>query len=306
MRAVERQPDFSQDPRLIEEPREVRPARSRGRADRYSRAVGLLKRLLPAVGAALLLLVAVWPRLAPLIESVRLAISPIDLREARELKMINPRYAGTDRLNRPYVVTAAVGRQLPDRGDLMSLEKPRGVMIVHAGARVVLTAETGIYQSQPQLLDLFDNVVLTHQNGTRFVTQRAHANLANSTAEGHDPIEGHGPSGDVWGQGFRLLDKGNTIIFTGHSRAILKPMKPTKPVRAPPEPPAAIIKTAAVLEAAAVANPLPTAAVAVQPAHRKTAEARHPPARRYHAISHATRAPAKAAAAAHEIKRHVD
>ena len=40
--------------------------------------------------------------------------------------MVNPRYAGIDRLNRPYVVTAAVGRQMPDRNDLMSLEQPQG------------------------------------------------------------------------------------------------------------------------------------------------------------------------------------
>ena len=103
----------------------------RSRADLYSRAVGLLKRVLPMIGISLLLLVAAWPRLAPLLHSVRLYASGIDLRAARELKMINPRYAGTDRLNRPFVVTAAVGRQLPERNDLMSLEKPRAVMIAH-------------------------------------------------------------------------------------------------------------------------------------------------------------------------------
>jgi hypothetical protein len=40
-------------------------------------------------------------------------------------------------------------------------------MTVHGGAKVVLTAATGIYQSQTQLLDLFDGVTLTHQYGTR-------------------------------------------------------------------------------------------------------------------------------------------
>jgi lipopolysaccharide export system protein LptC len=221
-------------------------------ADRYSRAVSLLKRVLPIIGGSLLLLVAAWPRFAPLIENMRRTLSVIDLRAARELKMLNPRYASTDRLNRPFVVTAAVGRQLPERSDLMSLEKPRAVMIVHGGASVVLTAASAIYQSQPQLLDLFDNVVLTHQNGTRFVTQRAHADLGHDTAEGQVPIEGHGPSGDIWGHGFRVLDRGDTIIFTGHSRAVLRGTKPVKPA-APPEPPAKVITTAAAI-AAAVAD----------------------------------------------------
>jgi hypothetical protein len=140
---------------------------------------------------------------------------------------------------------------LPEHNDLMSLEKPWALMIVHGGANVVLTAASAIYQSQPQLLDLFDNVVLTHQNGTRFVTQRAHADLAHDTAQGQVPIEGHGPSGDIWGQGFRVLDKGDTIVFTGRSRAILRGTKPVKPAATPPEPPAKIIETAAVIEQSA-------------------------------------------------------
>src|SRR6266481_3404215 len=64
----------------------------------HSRRVALLKRILPAVGLGLLLLVVAWPRLTPLWERMRLAFPAIDLREARELRMINPRYAGNDRL----------------------------------------------------------------------------------------------------------------------------------------------------------------------------------------------------------------
>jgi lipopolysaccharide export system protein LptC len=305
MKATQRRPDFEQRPPLIGDTRVAPDPRSGLGADRYSRAVALLKRVLPAIGATLLLLVAMWPRIAPLIESVRLAMSAIDLREARELKMINPRYAGTDRLNRPYVITAAVGRQVPNRSDLMSLEDPKAVMIAHSGAKVVLTAATGIYQSQPQLLDLFEDVTLTHQNGTRFVTRRAHANLANNTAEGNDPVEGHGPSGDIWGQGFRVFDKGDTIIFTGQSHAILKSTKPTKAASAPAEPPAGIIKTAAAIEAAATAtaaaDPPPATAVAAPPAPAAPRSATRP--RRL--VGH-TRAPLKTAHAAPGTGHHVE
>lgn len=240
------------------------------RADRYSRAVTILKCLLPALGASLLLLVAVWPRLAPLLHSVRMTVAGIDLREARELKMLHPRYAGTDRLNRPYVVTATVGRQLPNRSDLMSLDEPKAVMIVHGGAKITLTAKSAVYQSQPQLLDLFGDVTLSHQNGTRFVTQRAHANLATDTARGEVPIEGHGPSGDVWGQGFRVLDRGDTIVFTGRSHAILRGTQSAKPA-SPPEPPAKILATAAAVAAAATTAP----PAAVTPSSAKTGAAPH-------------------------------
>src|SRR5215469_4451752 len=224
--------------------------------DRYSRRVAFLKRVLPALGVALLLLVAGWPRLAPLLESVRLGLPAIDLREARELRMVNPRYAGLDRYNRPYVVTAAIGRQVPDRDDVMALERPKAVMTVHGGASVVLMAATGIYQSQAQLLDLFSDVNLIHENGTRFVTQRAHINLSDNTAEGHDRIEGHGPSGDIIGQGFRVLSKGETIIFTGESHLLFKGTKSSSTPAEPAALPVAVQKTAAQIEAAAAVSPI--------------------------------------------------
>jgi lipopolysaccharide export system protein LptC len=241
--------------RLADASRDAHGWRARRSADRYSRRVAILKRVLPTIGVALLLLVAAWPRLAPLLDSVRFGFPAIDLREARELKMLKPRYAGIDRYDRPYVVTAAVGRQVPNHSNLMSLEQPRARLTAHGGAKVVLTAATGIYQSQTELLDLFGKVTLTHQNGTRFVTRQAHADFSDNTAEGHDPIEGHGPSGDVWGQGFRVLDKGDTIIFTGRSRVVLKGSRPDRPTPPPAALPPAIAETAAQLAAAAAASP---------------------------------------------------
>jgi len=214
--------------------------------DRYSRRVALLKRVLPGVGLTLLLLVAAWPRLRPLLD---LRLPGIDLREARELKMVNPRYAGIDRLSRPYVVTAVNGRQVPDRDDLVSLETPRADMVLRHGAAVTVTAATGIYQSQVQLLDLTRDVNLIRQDGTRFVTDGAHLDFIDNTAEGNDPVTGHGPSGDITAQGFRILAKGDTVIFTGKSKVRLAGSRPGTVATAPPTLPAEIAVAAAQLEA---------------------------------------------------------
>lgn len=268
MRGLE-QPTVGGNPVAIEPP-VLSDRHERLFTDRYSRWVALLKRLLPAIGLSLLLLVAAWPRLVPLWESVRLRYPAIDLREAKELRMIDPRYAGVDRLNRPYVVTAAVGRQLPDRNDLMSLQQPRAQLLLRPGAMVVLTAATGIYQSQAQLLDLFGKVTLTHQNGTQFVTARAHVDLSTNIAEGHDPIAGDGPSGNITGQGFRVSDRGDTILFTGQSHLLLKPAKPSRSPPPPPALPPRIEHAAAMIAAAAAAAPPPAPAeVATKHGHDK-------------------------------------
>src|SRR5438132_12955057 len=236
-------------------------SQARSAADRYSRWVALLKVILPVIGVTLLCLVSIWPRIPPLLEAMRGEFPAIDLREARELRMINPRYAGLDRYNRPFLVTAAVGRQVPDRNDVMSLVQPRAVMTLHSGASVVVTAATGIYQSQAQLLDLFQDVNLVHQDTTRFETQRAHLNLSNNTAEGHQPVEGHGPSGDITGEGFLILSMGETITFTGQSSLLLKGAKQNGAAIAPPTLPADIEKTAALIESAPTALPVVTQAM---------------------------------------------
>jgi len=254
------------------------PGQLPGATDRYSRWVALLKVVLPVIGVALLCLVSVWPRLPLLLESMRAGFPAIDLREARELRMVTPRYAGLDRYNRPYAVTAAIGRQVPDRNDVMALERPRAVMTVHGGASVTVTAATGVYQSQAQLLDLFEDVNLLHQDGTRFVTRRAHLNVSDNTAEGHEPVEGHGPSGDIAGEGFVILSKGETIIFTGQSSLVLRGAKPDAAATAPPALPAEIEKAAAQIEANAEALPIamplpaPPPSTLGKPTHGKPAD----------------------------------
>jgi lipopolysaccharide export system protein LptC len=250
--------------------------RTRLPSNRYSRRVALLKLALPAIGVSLLLLVVAWPRVAPLFDRFRL--TAIDLREARELRMINPRYAGTDRDGRPFVITAAVGRQVPQRDDVMSLDQPVAHVQSHSGARIVVTSDSGVYQTQTQYLDLFGNVTINHEDGTTFVTSAARLDAANDAAEGSAPVEGHGPRGDIAAQGFRILDNGTITIFTGKSNMLLKAAAQQTPAAAPATVPAPIAQAAAQLEAKAEGAPAapaahPTPANKAKPAPRREAKA---------------------------------
>src|SRR5258708_6336774 len=91
----------------------------------YSRFVNLMKFLLPAVAAGLLLLIVAWPRLQAGLDRLRLSFTRLDLSEAGDLRMVNARFSGIDKQHRPYVLTADVARQMPDRNDLMALEVPK-------------------------------------------------------------------------------------------------------------------------------------------------------------------------------------
>ncbi len=195
----------------------------------YSRFVNLMKFILPAVAAGLLLLIVAWPRLQAGFDRLRLSFTRLDLSEARDLRMVNARFAGVDKLHRPYVLTADVARQMPDRNDLMALEGPKGDITLQSGAWLALTAFTGVYLSQGQLLDLFGDVKMFHDRGYELTTDTAHVDMAAGTAEGNDAVQGQGVFGDVTSQGFRLLDHGQTIIFTGKAKLHLAPRASQRP-----------------------------------------------------------------------------
>ncbi|MGO8918011.1 MAG: LPS export ABC transporter periplasmic protein LptC [Stellaceae bacterium] len=200
---------------------QVRPRAGLNRS--YSRFVGLAKRILPGVAVVLLALVAIWPRLQAEMERVHFPVPRLDPREAQDLRMVNARYTGIDRQNRPFIVTAEVARQNPNIDDLVALEGPRGDLTSTSGAWFELNGYTGLYQPNAQLLDLFGDVQLFQDRGNEFHTDSAHIDMAGGNAEGNDPVEGQGPFGHITGQGFRIRDHGDIIIFTGHAHLILVP-----------------------------------------------------------------------------------
>ena len=77
-------------------------------------------------------------------------------------------------------MTGAVGRQVPERDDVMALDRPQADLKSHNGANMVVTADSGVYQTQTQFLDAFGNVTLTHENGTKITTASARLDTANS------------------------------------------------------------------------------------------------------------------------------
>ncbi len=200
----------------------VAPLRPREVNRGYSRFVGLAKRLLPGVALVMLGLVALWPRLQEDFENLKaIALPRLDPRDARDLRMVNARYTGLDRQNRPFVITADVARQSPDVDQLMSLEGPKGDLTTASGTWIELTAATGLYQPETQLLELFGDVHLYQDKGDEFATDTAHIDMKESNAEGHDHTVGHGPFGHVEADGFRILNHGDIIVFTGHSHLVL-------------------------------------------------------------------------------------
>jgi lipopolysaccharide export system protein LptC len=189
----------------------------------HSRFVQRTKWILPSLALSLLLLVGIWPQLKAAIDHLHFTVPRIDLSEARNLRMVEPRYTGIDRENRPYVLTASSATQNSGGDDLVSLAAPRADMTTASGNWVEITSYTGTYQPQPQLLDLYGDVELYQDRGNEFHTDSAHLDIANGTASGDQPVTGQGPFGHVTAEGFTMHDRGQVIDFTGKTSLTLLP-----------------------------------------------------------------------------------
>ena len=201
-----------------------RKSQERSQTVRYSRFVGWAKLVLPSTAGLLIVALAAWPYLTASLERLKAIFPKPDIAQLRDQKMINPRYSGVDKEKRPFTVSADAARQNADTGadnNLVAMDGPKADILTKEGAWVVVTGDTGIYQAETHFLDLFGHVTLFHDKGYEFKTTTARVDLDSGTAEGHEPIAGEGPSGTVSGEGFRVLQKGDIVIFTGKNHLVL-------------------------------------------------------------------------------------
>lgn len=189
----------------------------------YSRMVFLMKVLLPSIAVALVGLVIAWPELISDDGRFRLNAVRIDQRDAETLRMVNPRYVGTDDRNQPFAVTADAATQSSGDANLVMLDRPKADIALEDGTWVALTASDGLYHRDRQSIDLRGAVNIFHDSGYEFRSESALIDLKAGTAAGRESIAGQGPMGDIEAEGFQILDRGARILFTGKARLVMYP-----------------------------------------------------------------------------------
>lgn len=193
------------------------------RRDRYSFFVVVMKVVLPALAAALLLLLAAWPRLDPTNDRLGLDLTDLSIEQPDKLSMLNARFSGFDQKNQPFVVTADVASQSPDNENLVSLELPKADLTLEEGAWIALTAREGLFDREAETLRLVGQVSFYHDRGIELHSESALIDLKAGQASGEEAVTGHGYFGKIEAEGFEMNDRGARILFTGQSRLLVYP-----------------------------------------------------------------------------------
>ena len=196
--------------------------RNRRNGLRSGRGVALMKLLLPALALAIIGLTILWPQLLPDQKKFRIGETSISGVDVDGLIMDNPRYVGVDADQRPYQISASTASQRSKEDRLVRLDAPSADILMANSGWVAMSAETGIYDKSTETVDLSGSVTLYYDEGYQFVSESARLSLRDGTAIGRRPITGHGEAGEIVAEGFRLMERGKRVLFTGKSKAVLR------------------------------------------------------------------------------------
>lgn len=191
------------------------------RGQHYSRFVGVMKIVLLLIGLGLVVLVVVWSQRGKIEEGVEFGFSKIEQTDTRSVRMINPRYVGSEDGKRPFELTADSATQVGRNSPMVVLDAIKGHITLEDGSSATLQAGTGLFNRRRQSVDLSSAVVLTTSQGYRFETERVYVDLDTGEASSENDVSVTGIMGKIEATGFRVSRSDHTLIFTGPVRTVV-------------------------------------------------------------------------------------
>jgi hypothetical protein len=189
----------------------------------WSRAVVLLRWVLPVTALAIMGLLAGWSHLPP---APRAGVAPDPARAVvpGAMQMTAPRYVARlgDRGDR-VEVTAASAVLATDRSGALRLATMRATLTPEGAPPLELAAGQGTLDRTAGTLDLIDGIELRGAGGYRLLTERAAVDLTAGSVRGDAAIRAVGPAGHIAADGFLMEDRGAVLRFRGRVRATLDP-----------------------------------------------------------------------------------
>jgi len=184
---------------------------------RRSRLITLLRGLLPAAIALLILALAgqvLWTSLSS--KKSQAKETPVAVR------MLNPRFFGRDEQGRSFMISAREATRDDRDLKLVSLEQPIVALGLATPAPSRVYANSGLYTEGDRMLRLTGQVRIEDGSGYRFATENALIDTRAGVVTGDTPMVGDGPIGQVTSRSYAVYDRGDHIVFKGGVHAKLK------------------------------------------------------------------------------------
>jgi lipopolysaccharide export system protein LptC len=229
-------------------------------AARHSRMVRMLRVAVPAVvGLAMAGLVAI-----SIFNPFRMLMKqlPIDMDNlvvsGTKITMESPHLSGFSVDQRPYELWAKTATQDLNDPDHVELNVLRAKILQQDRSTVTMEAQTGLFDTKAQLLDLHKDILLVSSTGYEARLSQALLDIAKGTVTSEEPVDVKLLNGTLTADRLRITEKGELVRFEGRVKMNL--------IMDSPNPAAA--------EPAAEPAPEPSLAPKARPASGKRANAK--------------------------------
>lgn len=186
------------------------------RWQRHSRSIRLMRRVLPAVMAVIVLALLGAVALSGILGSTG------KLREALgSIHMVNPRFQGRDSKGRAFILQAKEASRDEHDQQQVNLVEPFVSLAYDTPTPTRLMAKTGVYREGDRMLRLYGDVRLDDGSGYRFASQEALVDTKKGELVSKSGLNADGPMGQVKAGSVAVEDKGKRAIFKGGVRARL-------------------------------------------------------------------------------------
>ena len=108
-----------------------------------------------------------------------------------------------------------------EKFEVYALIFPSGNLISKNGGYFNIKSEKGAFDQSNEKAHLFDNVVLNDQDGYVFKTESIFINLNSEKVYSNEKISGSGERGNIFAQGFEIIDNGNEVRFLGKTKLVI-------------------------------------------------------------------------------------
>ena len=200
-------------------PTDARPKRKN--RNRHRPAVRALRTILPTI--------AVGVAVAIVGQGVIRALAAKDApptAAGAALRMDNPRFTGTMKDGRAFLITAASATRDISNADQVFLKSPQLTRGYGTEAPTHVIAHDGAYQEEKNALLLTGDVKIDNGQGYQFASQKALIDTSTGDLVGDSAIQGAGPkNSSVQADSYSVGDKGDRVIFKGRVRTRLTPQK---------------------------------------------------------------------------------
>jgi len=140
------------------------------------------------------------------------------------LRMDNPRFTGTLKDGRAFLITATSAVRDLNNADQVFLKNPQLTRGYGSPAPTHVVSKDGAYQEEKGSLLLTGDVKIDNGAGYQFASQKALIDTHTGDLVGDAGIQGAGPNNSqVQADSYTVGDKGDRVIFKGRVRTRLTP-----------------------------------------------------------------------------------